>query len=410
MKDKKKKSAFKENIKTIVILVIVTVLVIGALIYNNYFNYNETYTVVKGSVEKASDTYVYVLKNEKVIETDTNTVAIPVIEQDKRTSKGDVIAIYKNSNYDNYQKEIEELDKEIQTLVKDLPSVYSNDVNTIDNQISQVVKEAQKETSYVKMQEYKNRINELLSKKVNIIGQLSPAGSKIRELIEKREKLEKDSKNSNNNIKAKMSGIVTYKLDGLENEIDFDSVLNYNESKFDEIISKYSDNNTNNFGIKIVDNFKCYYLVKENEDENSQYMVEGRNYRIKLIDKNSEATNTAKLEKSIKSNGVIYNLFSIDENIEEIVDVREIGAEIIWSSNEGMAVPLEAITTKNNIDYVTIVTGGEFIDVPVRRLISNDTISIVENYEAEDLQQLGIESKEKLELYDQLLIEAKDKK
>ncbi len=410
MKEKKKNSAFKENIKNIAIVLVIVLIAIGVYVYNNYFNYNQTYTVVKGSVEKASDTYVYVLKKEKVIETDTNTVAIPVIEQSKRTSKGDVVAIYKNSNYDNYQKEIEELDKQIQTLVKDLPAVYSNDVNTIDNQISQVVKEAQKETSYVKMQEYKNRINEMLSKKVNIIGQLSPAGSKIRELIEKREKLEKDSKNSDNNIKAKMSGVVTYKIDGLENEIDFDKILEYDGTKFEDIIQKYSNNNTNNFGIKIVDNFSCYYLIKENEDENTQYMVEGRNYKIKLIDRSSDAVSTAKLVKSIKANGVVYNLFSIDQNIEELVDTREIGAEIIWTSKEGMVVPLEAIKNKNNIDYVTIVTGGEFVEVPIKKLVSNDTVSVVENYEDDELKQLGISAKQTLNRYDQILIESNDNK
>lgn len=198
--------------------------------------------------------------------------------------------------------------------------------------------------------------------------------------------------------------MVTYKIDLLENEIDFENVLNYDISKLEEIISKYSQNNTNNFGIKIVDNFQCYLLTKEKEDENAEYIKEGKNYQIKLSNKSSDEPLVASLVKSLKSDGYIYNIFSVSNNIENIVDVREIGAEIIWTKKEGLVVPLNAITKKNNISYVTLVSKGEYIEVPIKEVISNDTICVVENYSNEELTNLNISSEGIIERYDQLVI------
>lgn len=201
-----------------------------------------------------------------------------------------------------------------------------------------------------------------------------------------------------------MSGVATYKIDLLEYEIDFDKVLNYDISKLEEIISKYSQNNTNNFGIKIIDNFKCYFLTKEIDDENSQYIKEGRNYQIKLSNKSSDDSIVATLVKSEKSNGYIYNIFSINNGIENIVDVRETEAEIIWTKKEGLVVPLNAITKKNNISYVTLVSKGEYIEIPIKEVISNDTICVIENYTKDELTELNLSFSGSVSRYDQLVI------
>lgn len=404
---KGKKNIFKENIKTIIIILVVVVIVVISLIYNNFIDYKKTYTVINGSVEKVSDTYMYVLKNETVLDIDKNMVAVPTIEQNKRASKGEIVAIYKNNTYDKAQEEILNLDKEIQTMIKDLPTVYSSDVSLIDSKISDVVAQLKDETSYVKMQEYKNKIDDLLSKKINVLGQLSPNGSKIRELIEKRNTLQENTKNSNNSIKASVAGAVTYKIDGLENAFEYNDILNFSTEKFEEVISKYNSNNTNNFGIKIVDNFQCYLLVKESNDENIEYIKQGRSYQIKLLNIDNEFSNYVKLEKTIKGNNCTYNIFKLENNVSSLLDTREIGAEIIWKKEEGLVVPLNAITRENEIDYVTLVSGGEYIKIPVKITISNDTISIVENYTKEEKEKLGITDTDSLKIYDQLLIESK---
>lgn len=400
-----RKNIFKENIRTIIVGIMTVVIVLGLLIYNNFFNTNKTYTVVNGSVEKTSDTYAYILKNEKQLEVDKNSVAIPVIEQDKRTSKGEIVATYKNNKYEEYLNKIDNMDKEIQTLIRDLPAIYSSDVSIIDEKISTLVHESKETTSYVKMQEYKNRIDELAYKKVTILGQLSPSGSKIRELIEQREKVEKESRNLASNIKATMSGLVTYKIDGLEDVVNYDKILKYNKEDLENIINKYNQNDINNFGIKIVDNFGCYFLVREPRGENDSYIKENRNYTIKLSDKNN-ARITAQLIKKLESDEYNYSIFSINNGIENFLDNRFVNVEVIWTRVSGMAVPNDAIkrNEEKGYDYVTSVNGGEYTDIPVTIVISSDSICIVESMSNEKKEELGLSVNQKLNVYDQLLI------
>ena len=146
----------KKNKFNIIIIAVVLLIIACVGIYNNFFGNIETYTVVSGYVEKSSDTQGYLIKEEKVASSSSSDVAIPVIDQGKKAAKNEIIAIYKDESYTKYLQEIENMDKEIQTLIKDLPSTYSSDIKDIDNQISETSKDALKTTSYIKMQEYKN--------------------------------------------------------------------------------------------------------------------------------------------------------------------------------------------------------------------------------------------------------------
>ena len=199
------------------IIVIGTILLVVALIilYKIIFRDKIQYVVNNGYIEKTSEVYGLVALDESVVKTDESQTIVPIIEEGKRASKGEAIAIYRNSEYNEYLEKINTMDMQIETLVKDLPTSYSSDVNDINKEISNLINEGKNITSYVKMQELKTKIDELSTKKVKLISDLSPEGSKIRELIEQRENYENSSKNSKSNIKAITGGIVSYKLDNL---------------------------------------------------------------------------------------------------------------------------------------------------------------------------------------------------
>ncbi len=403
---KSKKSVTKEVKKNIFFIIAIILIAISILLYKVVFKSKSTYTVINGYVEKISDTAGIVLKDESIIELKNNTSAAPVIEQGRRVSKNNVIATYKSSSYENYLSQIEQIDNDIQTLVKDLPITYSVDVSNIENEISEITKQSSKTTSYLKMQEYKSKVDELANKKVIILGQLSPAGSKIRELIEKREKIEEENRHSNDNIKAPKSGVVTYKLDNLENQIDISNVLKLTISEIDNLFDKYSSNNLNNFGIKIVNNFLAYFVVKIENGEYDNYIKDGKIYTIKINEKKSIEF-SSKLVKSLKDDKNNYLIFEIDNGIENIIDHRLVNLEIIWDKKEGMAVLKDAIkrNEQNTYDYVTVVNGGEYLHVPVKIISSNEGICIVDNFTTEEKKELGIEdNKNKINLYDILVI------
>lgn len=404
-KDSKVKSFFKRNKLNLIIFFVILIIILCVNIYKKMYGNIETYTIVNGYVEKSSDTVGYVIKDESVASISGDGVAIPVIEQGKKAAKGEIVAIYKDESYAKYLEEIDQMDKDIQTLIKDLPAAYSSDVKDIDSQIAEISKEALKTTSYIKMQEYKNKLDELSYKKVLVLGSLSPEGSKIRELIEEREAYEKESKTSSNNIKAPMAGVVTYKIDGLEDVTDTNKVFRLSASGINELISKYAEDDKNKFGVKIVDNYNAYIIVKEKKGENDDYIIKAKNYNIRLSDY-SDTKITGELVKVIEDDDCYYCIFNLQNGIENIIDDRNTNINIVWKKVAGMAIPSAYISKdeEKGYSYVTMIHAGEYLDIPVNIVIESDNVCIVENMSKDDLEKYNLESSSGLEIYDQIII------
>lgn len=384
-------------------LIILVLLVIGWILFNIFFKNSETYTVVNGYVEKTTDTQGIIIKQENVLELNNNNSIIPLTEQGKRVRKEEAIAIYQNSKYQDYNNQINEIDKQMEILVKDLPEIYSNDISYIENQIEKLGKESRKITSYIKMQEYKTKIDELSTQKVTLLGELSPSGSKVRELIDKRKKIEENYKSSSDNIKAPMSGCVTYKIDGLENNTDIEKVLSYNVNDLNNIFSKYSTNLSNDFGIKIINNFISYIVIKT---DNNEYIKEGNRYYLDFTD-NSNFKESAVLSKIVDIDEKNkFCIFKISNGVENLVDSRIENIKVIWTKKTGMAIPLDAITLNenSNIGNITMIKNGDYITVPIKIILSNENIAIVDNLSDEDKKNNNIQGEYTLEVYDQVLI------
>ena len=407
MKEKMSRTkAFK--IKQNIFFGLIFVSIVGGIVlYKFTLKPQITYTVVNGYVEKVDDTTAALIKQESVLELRKDSSAIPVVEQGKRAAKDEVLAVYKSEDYEEYLNKINDMDESIASLVKDLPTTYSLDITNIQNEISSVTKNAYGENSYLKMQEYKSMLDELSYRKVNTLSELSPAGSKIRELIEERKELENQNKMSGDNIKASVSGVVTYKIDGLENMVDFSKVEKLSSDKIDEIFGEYKENNINNFGIKIINNYSAYLITKVPRGENDKYIKEGSVYKLKLNGNNNNNTLEGTLIKNIQTDQFNYSIFHISNGIEDLIDNRLLDVEIIWNREEGMAVLKNAIkrNTEDTYYYVTLVNGGQYMDIPIKIVSSSDTVCIVENFSKEERESLNITTTSTLQMYDVLVVQ-----
>ena len=395
----------KSNIRVIIVLTIILIFIIF-YISKKEFSKKTIYTVINGNIESSEETNLYLLKKETIVDYDKNQSVTAIIDQGKRASRYEAVATYKNDSYDDYQRQIEDIDKQIQTLVKDLPLTYSADISNIDDKILKYSNEVQGTTSYLRIQEYKTKLDELAYKKITILANSSPDSSAIRDLVAKRENLVNLSKTSDQNIISPVSGIVTYKIDGLEGVISYDEILNYSASELEKFISMYDSNTNNEFGIKIIDNFGAYFLVKTPSGKYDEYIKEGKNYKIRVSDFENLVL-TATLIKNINDSGYNYSLFEIHNEIDSLVDYRKLSCEIVWNTIEGMAVPLNAIYTDevNNYPYVLMVYGTDYVKVPINIVSKSDSIALVENVDKEVYEKYNLDTTFILELYDELVIE-----
>lgn len=395
----------KANIRIIVIAVILLVFII---VYKSkdVFTHKTIYTVVNGDLESMTETNLYLLKSENIVDYNKEESITAIVDQGKRASKYEAIATYQNDSYEDYQNQIAQIDKQIQSLIKDMPETHSADITGIENKILKYASELQGTTSYSKIQEYKAKLDELAYKKITILANSSPEDSAIRDLISQREELVRLSKTSENTIWTDRSGIVTYKLDGLEGILDYGNITNYSAQDLDNIIEKYNTNGNNEFGIKIVNNFNAYLLVKTPKGENDEYIKEGRTYNIRVADLEN-TTLKVRLTKNIAEGDYNYSIFEIQNEIDSLVDYRKLSCEVIWNTISGMAVPLNAIyhDDEQNYDYVLMVYGTDYKRVAVNIKRKSDSIAIVENVDKSTAESYGLDTSFVLEMYDELVIE-----
>lgn len=396
----------KINKKYFVLVFMFIVLVSSFIVYKFVFNQKKQYTINSGFIEKLSENQGALVLDETIVEVENKSSIIPVIEEGKRTATGEVIATYRDKEYEEYITKIEQMGSEIETLINDLPLTYSADVSAIDKEISNISSLAYKTSSYVKMQEYKKNIDELCKKKVSLLSDLSPDGSKIRELTELRNKYEEESKKTGNNIKATTSGIVSYKVDSLEGYVKKDGVYALTVESIEDILNKYSSNSSNNFGIKVIDNYQAFLIIKEERGKNDEYMTIDKKYTIRIIDDNYSEI-TGKIVNIVQNDDYNYVIFEINNNIESIYDNRLISAQVVWKRVEGLAIPIKALNydEDNRYYFVTTLKYGEYVNIPVEVSMSNDLIAIINNMDSAKKEEMKIEDTYNIKLYDRIVIE-----
>ena len=251
------------------------------------------------------------------------------------------------------------------------------------------------------MQEYKNNLNDLAYKKIMAIGNASPSGSIVKDLITKRNDYEQDSKKNALNIKTPISGIISYKIDNLESIVNTDNILNYTTSDFDNIFNQYNNKKDSSFGIKIIDNYNAYLVVKETKGENDNYIKQGTSYNILLTDSNYNLTGT--LVKNIENNNTYYCIFNITNGIENLIDSRVFDIKITWRKIEGMMVPKKDLINVNGITYIKIIRNGDYENIPIVIVAQSDNMCIVRNLYDDEQKKDNLKVTDELNLYDRVV-------
>ena len=369
-------------------------IILGLILYKTYTK-EEKYLVNEGKIEYTSSCIAYVIKNETIVDVDSTKILIPTVSEGSRVSKNNIIATYREAEYQDYQEKLKKIDEDILKAMKDINVEYSVDVKNLEEQVVKSIVSAQNTTSMIEMQEYKTNINNLLSKRANIIGKLSPEDAYVKSLIADREKLENQLKTSSSNIKAPIGGIISYTVDGIEDKLTEDTIMKLNYEDVKEYVSNRKETASNK--IRITSNYEAYLMVRvDNVDK--EYIKEGNTYTLKIVGVEENILN-GQIVKVTETEQGYEVIFRVTNGIENIVDSRECEVEVVWTSYEGLIVPVKAITRKKDgKDYVKIITRGEYVDIPVKVEQKNKTYAVVSNYERENLNSYI------LERYDQVVI------
>ena len=411
----KKKTKNKVNRKKIV-MYIVLALVIMYLVYAVYLlvkQPTDKVTVENGTLYLEETDIGYIIRDEQVVKGNNYKNGMERIKNEgEKTAKGDSIYRYYSKNEDKLKEQIAELDNKVQEALKGQEGTLTSDIKLseiklLENQLDEKVALLNKTSDISKITEYKKEINDLVSKKAKLTGESSAAGSYLKQLYNQRAKLEEQLNSGAEYIKAPESGIVSYKVDGLEETLTPNNFSTINKEFLENLKLKTGKLiATNDECGKIIDSSKCYIATISNSEQAKQAQI-GDSVKVRLS--NSKVIKATITYTSQESEEETLIILEINKQISELANYRKISFDLIWWNETGLKVPNQAIVEENGLNYVVRNRAGYLDKILVNVTRKNDKYSIVTNYGTDELKNLGfsstdIQKMKSISIYDELIL------
>ena len=374
---------------------------------------NDIFIVEKGSISYEEGAEAYILRDETVLQGENyKNGMVQIASENERVAKGEKVFRYYSDGEEDLIEQISELDTKINEAIANsgLKSLSSaSDIVNLESQIESNLENMYRINEIQKIQEYKKKIENYMSKKAQISGEASPEGSEVKNLIEQRSALERTVYSSSELITTDRAGLVSYKVDGLEEILKVDDFSYLNKELLDcfdlkvgAVIPQSAEKG------KIVNNYECYIAVCMNT-ERALRAKEGEKVSIRLSNTDEVSAEIVYASKT-DNNGRIL-VFKIKDDVEKLIEYRKISLDIIWWKYTGFKVSNDAILKDGDKTYIERSKAGYTDKILVKVERQNETYSIVKNYTNDELIELGYTEADvsdmknlKLKLYDEIIL------
>lgn len=401
-----KRKINKKRIFLIIILIIAICTYLTVAVYHLIKNPTDSVMVSEGSISQEETVYGYVIRNETVIRGENYKNGMEEIKSEgSKVASGDPVFRYYSAGEEDLKAKIAELDIKIQeAMAENNENLFSQDTRLLDSQIESTLDEIANTNDIQKIREYKKSISENITKKAKIAGELSPTGSYLKKLIDERSGYENELNSGAEYVNAPISGIVSYRIDGLEEVLTTNDFSKINKEflqnlnlKTGQIISASNEEG------KIVNNFICYIACTSKSDDANNAEI-GDTVKLALP---SAREVDAKIEYITREdNDEVTIIFSFTEGIEELLSYRKVSIDIIWWDASGYKVPNSCIFEENGLNYVIRTRAGYLDKVLVKVQKATENYSIVSNYSTSEIEELNLSQNvsTSIVLYDELLL------
>lgn len=394
--------------KIIAILSTIGIIIYVAVsVYSLLQQTSDTYIVQQGTISEEDETVGYIIRVEEVVKGEDYANGIYAIASEgKRVAKGEPIFRYYSDSEQEIKDQMNGINYKIQELLEQGSNDESSaDIKSIEKQIEEELKKVNTLTNYQEIIEAKKNIDNLISKKISFIGEVTE-NKEIKSLVKQRNSYEEQLKKGSEYQKAKISGIVSYRVDGLETILSPD--------KFNEITEQYLKKldlqtgkivSSSNESGKVIDNFKCYIAITMNT-KNAMSAKVGDSVDLR-ISNNEEYK--SKIIQINEESGKRTIIFQINQMTQELISHRKVPVDVIWWDESGLKVPKQALIQKNGLYYVIRNKAGVQTELLVKVKKQVDKFAIITTYKDSELKELGytstqIRNYKKITNYDEIII------
>ncbi len=412
MKKQAKKKKQKINNKKVIIASILLVILGTYLVYVVYLLIKQptnVFTIEEGSLYQEETNVGYVIRDETVVRGENYKNGMEqIISEGERASVNENIFRYYSTNEESLKSKIAELDIEIQEAMEENTELSnSSDMKLLENQIDEQIESINQLTDITELEEKKKAIENLITKKAKIAGESSPQGSYLNQLIEERKQYESELNSGAEYVTAPRSGIVSYRVDGLEDVLTPDNLSSLSKEFLESLdLSTGKIVATSTEEGKVIDNFYCYIATITSSEEAKQAEV-GDDVSVRL-------SNNAEVDAEItniieEDDGDRILILKLTEQVKELISYRKITFDLIWWDASGLKVPNQAIVSEGDLNYVVRNRAGYLSKILVKVVKQGENYSIIDSYTTEELRELGLTDEEiinykSISLYDEILI------
>ena len=410
MKEENKRNKKKVKGKKLIIY-LTFVFVLIYLIYAVYLLVKEPtdkVTVENGTLYSEETDIGYVIRDEQVVKGNNYKNGMEQIKNEgEKAAKGESIYRYYSKNEEELKQQISDLDMKIQESLKGQTGTFSSDVKLLENQLDEKIGILSKITDISKITEYKKQINDITTKKAKLSGETSAAGTYLKQLYTQRTNLENQLNSGAEYIKAPVSGIVSYKVDGLEETLTPNNFSTLSKEFLEGLRLKTGQLiATNDECGKIIDSSKCYIATISNSEEARNSKIDDK-VQVRLANNKVIDAKIAYISQENEEETLI--ILEINKQISELANYRKISFDLIWWSSTGLKVPNKAIIEEDGLNYVVRNRVGYLDKILVKVKRQNDKYAIVTNYSTSDLEKIGlgnneIDTTKKISIYDELIL------
>lgn len=380
-----------------------------------YASSSKTYTVKNGIIEISDRTLGIAIRDEEVYKSDSQGKITYLIDEGEKVGVGAKIAQI-SRDYDSkiLKDELQEVDEKIEILKEKNIStmLFKNDLEKNNEIIEQIINEIQHciiEGGYGKVDDLKVELTARIEKNSFISGGNGFIDQSIDSLLDRREEIITRIEENNRFYYSDRAGIISYKIDNLENIYTLDYALQIYPSDFKiiEINSKESNNNSDIiYGqpiFKILNNLN-WYVVAKLEKNSINNIEEGKNVYIKFS--NYDEVHEAVVRKINTKDSEFVVIFKLNSYCYKYYNNRYIDIEIIRDRYEGLKIPKTSIVKRNGINGVYVKNINNLLKFkPIEIIGENDNYVIVKEGIIQ-VNQDGVKKNMKsLVLFDEIIID-----
>lgn len=414
-----------------VVLAFLVLLYVGYQAYQATHQSIRTETAMYGEVSDVLQAQGFILRNETVIDESYSGVLSYRVADGSRVSRGGVIAdIFSNESDAASQRELDQLDQEIENLQSlsqtanfyvANPSMLGDQIYSALEGISQLVNE----NDFSGLNTQKGELQNALIRRQLITGEESAEdySQRISQLQSQRDTLASQTGSATGSILAPEAGYFISTVDGLENVMDISQVESITVAQAEELLEQ-QPSSTDAVG-KICQDFNWYAVCVFDEDDMVRFegvedvyldipFASTEQIPAKVLARNSDG-------ESGKT-AVVFQCSTMDA---EIAAVRNEAIQVTVNTYSGVLVNERAIrfadveytTTdedgntvtqvQENVKGVYVLYGGqlEFVQVFTDQTVNGYAICRTDLTEEE---QSMLVTDSTIQLYDQVVVEGTD--